>query len=121
MLKKKVSKACPVLRPLRYSDGEGPLVVGGGQQNFDFRERENFMLRLRNLISRFHNDRRGSNSLEQIVIFALGVLVLGGVWYVWKEMPVGGQAAEGNGLMGMIQDALGSLFKLDFFKGEKGA
>ena len=35
---------------------------------------------------RFSN-RRGSKSLEQLVIFAFGVLVLGGAYFVWNAQP----------------------------------
>ena len=67
------------------------------------------MKKLRGIVARFHNDERGSNSLEQIVIFALGVMVLAGVWYVWKEAPVGGTAGTGGGVSGWIDKSLGKL------------
>jgi hypothetical protein len=68
------------------------------------------MQRVRSLITRFHNDRRGSNSLEQIVIFALGVMVLAGVWWVWKEMPTGG----GTGISGFLEKGIDTLTKWVF-------
>jgi len=72
------------------------------------------MSQFKNLISRFHQDQRGSNSLEQIVIFALGVLVLGGAWYMWKEMPGGAASGGKKGISGMIEFALGKLFSFNF-------
>lgn len=66
------------------------------------------MSRMKNLITRFHKDDRGSNSLEQVVIFALGILVLGGSWYVWNSLQFG--TSKEKGIWGWLKETVGNVF-----------
>ena len=65
---------------------------------------------LMNRLKRFQSDDRGSSTLEQVVIFAFGALILGAVWGIWTKLPIG----EDMGLGSAIGTAISELMELDF-------
>jgi hypothetical protein len=70
-----------------------------------------------NRVRQFHNDDRGTVSLESIAVFAVGALVLGGVMYLWKNTEINGQ----KGMSGVLNFTIGKIFGMDFFGGGTGS
>jgi hypothetical protein len=64
-----------------------------------------------NRIRQFHNDERGTVSLESIAVFAVGALVLGGLTYLWKGAQIGD---KGGGFAGAVSDVIGYVLDLTF-------
>jgi Flp pilus assembly pilin Flp len=69
--------------------------------------------RMKGLVVRFHEDRRGSQSVEILMILAVAAMVCLGVSQV-AGVGLGGAESGGSGIMAGIGDWLGN-FGLDGF------
>jgi hypothetical protein len=63
-----------------------------------------------NRVRQFHNDERGTVSLESIAVFAVGALVLGGLTYFWKGVKIG----ESQGISGKVVELVGNILGMKF-------
>jgi Flp pilus assembly pilin Flp len=66
------------------------------------------------VVKRFHQDERGMESLESVMLFAVAALVMTGVYWIWDQAQING----GTGLKGGVTKAVNSVFTL--FTGVNG-